>query len=135
MAEKVALNDLPLVDSGHYDIYEPFTDSYDNQYNIGYKFDASENAYAVYGLKGQYSTFSGTIVCSDKTGSGADMSIMIYKDDDPVPIATITDINKQTETRLIEQCDIKDARKLIIRASNNGEYSCGWCFLVNAFVE
>lgn len=127
------LKDLAQVDVGHYELIEPFTDSYGNQYEIGYQFDASRDAYAVYGLQGKYSSFSGTIVCSNETGSGANMSMMIYKDDELID--TITDITKQTETRQIGPYDITNARKLTIKTANSGEYSYGRCYLVNAGVE
>ena len=127
------LKDLAQVDAEYCEFIEPLTDSYGNQYEIGYQFDASNDSYAVYGLQGKYSSFSGTIVCSNETGSGADMSMMIYKDDELID--TITDITKQTETRQIGPYDISSARKLTIKTSNSGEEYCGFCYLVNAVVE
>lgn len=131
--ERTRLKDLAQVDPFYYELLEPFTDSYGNLYEIGYQFDASNNAYAVYGLQGEYTSFSGLIVCSESTGSGADMSMMIYKDDELID--TITNINKQVETKKIGPYDIRGARRLTIKTSNNGDYPNGWCYLVNAFVE
>lgn len=131
--ERTRLKDLAQVDPFYYELLEPFTDSYGNLYEIGYQFDASNNAYAVYGLQGEYTSFSGRIVCSEATGSGADMSMMIYKDDELID--TITNINKQVETKEIGPYDISGARRLTIKTSNNGDYPNGWCYLVNAFVE
>ena len=127
------LKDLVQVDAQNCEFIEPFTDSYGNQYETGYQFDASDDAYAVYGLQGKYSSFSGMVVCSNETGSGAIMSMMIYKDDELID--TITDITKQTETRQIGPYDISDARRLTIKTSNSGAYSYGQCYLVNAVVE
>lgn len=131
--DRVRLKDLAQVDPFYYEVLEPFTDSYGNLYETGYQFDASNNAYAVYGLQGEYTSFSGVIVCSESTGSGADMSMMIYKDDELID--TITNINKQVETKEIGPYDIRGARRLTIKTSNNGDYPNGWCYLVNAFVE
>ena len=127
------MKSLALVDSVYYELLEPLTDSYGNLYEIGYQFDSSNNAYAVYGLQGEYSSFSGMIVCAEQTGSGADMSLMIYKDDELID--TIRGIDKQMETKEIGPYDIEGARRLTIKTSNNGDYPNGWCYLVNAFVE
>ena len=132
-SEKTRLKSLALVDSVYYELLEPLTDSCGNLYETGYQFDASNNAYAVYGLQGEYNSFSGMIVCAEQTGSGADMSLMVYKDDELID--TIRDIDKQMETRKIGPYDIGGARRLTIKTSNNGDYPNGWCYLVNAFVE
>ena len=131
--EETKLKNLAQVDSGDYELIEPFTDSYGNQYEIGYRFDTSLNAYVVYGLQGEYNRFSGTIVCSNETGSKTNASMMVYKDDELID--TITGITKQTETRQIGPYDISNARKLTIKTANNGEFNYGYCYLVNASVE
>lgn len=128
------LKDLPEVDSRDYVQEVPFTDSYGNDYEIGYKFDASYNAYAVFGLKGQYTTFSAKVVCGQDTGSGTDMKIYIYKDDDEL-LDTITHIDKTTETLAIGPYDITGARNLTIKTANDGSYSYGRCCLVDAYVQ
>lgn len=64
---------------------EAITDMVDSYYgktyksNI-YKMDASNWAYVVYDLDGQYSSFSGTLVASTGTGRGASMNIAIFVD-------------------------------------------------------
>lgn len=132
-SERTRLKSLALVDSVSYELLEPLMDSYGNLYEIGYQFDASNNAYAVYGLQGEYSSFSGMIVCAEQTGSGADMSLIVYKDDELID--TIRGIDKQMEPKEIGPYDIEGARRLTIKTSNNGDYPNGWCYLINAFVE
>lgn len=73
-------------------------------------------------MQGDYTSFSGHIVCSEATGSRADMSMMIYKDDE---LDTITNINKQVETREIGLYDISGARRLTTKTSNNEDYPNG----------
>lgn len=131
--EVIGLQDLKKIDSIWYEEIEPFEDSYGNQYETGYQFTASEDGYAVYSLQGKYTTFSAKIVCSSETGSGADMSITVYVDD--TYVETIPNITKEIETKQIGPYNITGARKLSIKTTNEGEYSNGNCFLVDAFVE
>lgn len=128
------LKDLPEVSAEDYELMTPFTDSYGNEYATGYKFDASRNAEAVFGLKGSYTTFSAIVVCGQDTGPGADMKVSVYKNDDEL-LETISDVNKTTETLVIGPYDITDARNITIKTSNEGVYDCGFCYLVKAYVE
>ena len=50
------------------------------------------------------------------------MSMMIYKDDE---LDTITNINKQVETREIGLYDISGARRLTTKTSDNEDYPNG----------
>lgn len=127
------VKELTVVDSEAYKLLEPITDSYGNQYEIGYELGASYNGFVVYALQGKYSEFSCVIVCSSEAGSGANMTAMVYKDDDLID--TITGINKQTETLKLGPYDISDARKLIIKTSNEGEFPFGFFYLVEAYVR
>lgn len=131
--ELIKLQDLKKIDSNWYEEIKPFEDSYGNQYETGYQFTASEDGYAVYSLQGKYTTFSAKVACSSETGAGADMSISVYVDD--TFVETIPDITKEMEAKQIGPYDITGARKLSIKTANEGEYSHGNCYLVNAVVE
>lgn len=128
------LKDLPEVAADNFEVETPFTDSYGNRYETGYKFDASFNGYAVFGLKGEYKTFSAVVVCGQDTSPGADMEILVYKNDDEL-LGTISHVDKTTETLVIGPYDITDARNLTIKTSNEGSFAYGMCSLVNAYVE
>lgn len=94
-----------------------------------YKMDASNWAYVVYDLDGQYSSFSGTLVASTGTGRGASMNIAIFVDGKlKWDFSKFTKQNKPEDITI----DLNGARTLSIKTSNSGEYSCGWVFFVNS---
>lgn len=131
---KTELKELPEVDSNYFAQQVPFTDSYGNNYEIGYEFNALYNGYAVFGLKGQYTTFSAKVACGEDIGTGTDMTMYIYKDNDEL-LDTIEHIDKTTETLEIGPYDITDARNLVIKTENIGNFNDGRCCLVEAYVQ
>ncbi len=109
---------------------EAITDSYGNKYTTNVlKVDASNDAQIAYDLNGAYSSFSGQLVCSDGTGSGASMSVGIFADGKLVYEAA--NITRQDAPRDIN-IDLSGVGILEIRSRNYGEYSCGWLFFVNS---
>ena len=131
---KTELKELPEVDSNYFAQQVPFTDSYGNNYEIGYEFNALYNGYAVFGLKGQYTTFSAKVACGEDIGTGTDMTMYIYKDNDEL-LDTIEHIDKTTETLEIGPYDITDARNLVIKTENIENFNDGRCCLVEAYVQ
>lgn len=113
---------------------EAVTDMVDSYYGKTYKsnickMDASNWAYVVYDLDGQYSSFSGTLVASTGTGRGASMNIAIFVDGNlKWDFSEFTKQNKPEDITI----DINGARTLSIKTSNSGEYSCGWVFFVDS---
>lgn len=117
-------------------VYNPedgITDSYGNDYlgNI-VRYDASENGYAVYDLNGAYGRFTGSIVASTKTNSGAKMNVGIFVDG--VEKFSLTGFTRQQAAVPVD-IDLTGARTLEIKTSNDGDYSYGWLFFVNTTVE
>lgn len=136
VAEKVALNDLVLVDSKDYEIFEPFTDSYGNNYSIGYRLNASEGSSATYSLKGEYKTLEFKIVAGEETGSDVEMSVNVSTDINP-NVDSITKITKLTEVQSnpFGPYDITGARTLTFTTNETGFNSYGHCYLVEAYVS
>lgn len=136
VAEKVALNDLVLVDSKDYEIFEPFTDSYGNNYSIGYRLNASEGSSATYSLKGEYKTLEFKIVAGEETGSDIEMSVNVSTDINP-NVDSITKITKLTEVQSnpFGPYDITGARTLTFTTNETGFNSYGHCYLVEAYVS
>lgn len=116
-----------------YDADEGITDSYGNEYlgNI-VRFDASESGYAVYDINGAYGRFTGSIVASTKTNSGAKMNVGIFVDG--VEKFSLTGFTRQQAAVPVD-IDLTGARTLEIKTSNDGDYSYGWLFFVNTTVE
>lgn len=116
-----------------YDADEGITDSYGNEYlgNI-VRFDASENGYAVYDLNGAYGRFTGSIVASTKTNSGAKMNVGVFVDG--VEKFSLMGFTRQQAAVPVD-IDLTGARTLEIKTSNDGDYSYGWLFFVNTTVE
>ena len=135
-SEKVSLNDLVLVDSKHFDIYEPFTDSYGNNYSIGYRLNASDGASATYSLKGEYKTLEFKIVAGEETGSDVEMSVNVSTDINP-NMVNIPKITKLTEvqSKPFGPYDITGARTLTFTTNETGFNSYGHCYLVEAYVS
>jgi len=113
---------------------ESVTDMIDSYYgktyksNI-YKMDASNYAYVVYDLNGQYSSFSGRLVASTGTGRGASMNIAIFVDGNPKwDFSGFTKQNKPEDIMI----DLNGAKTLSIKTSNSGDYSCGWVFFIDS---
>lgn len=91
-----------------------------------YRMDASNWAYVVYDLNGQYTSFSGTLVASTGTGRGALMNIAIFVDGNlKWDFSGFTKQNKPEDIII----DLNGAKTFSIKTSNSGEYSCGWIFL------
>lgn len=129
-AEEIELQEMHVQESDYSEIWDgPIVDSYGNEYsdNIIY-LDASNFGYVSYDLNGQYESFSGTVVPSDETGTGADMSLAMFADGELV--YSRTNITRQTGAEDF-QINVSNVGKLEIKASNDGEYSCGWVFIVN----
>lgn len=133
-SEKVQLNDLTLVDSESYKIYEPFTDSYGNSYSIGYRLNASEGAKAIYSLKGEYKTFEFKVVAGEETSSDAEMTIIVSVDGKEID--TISGITKRTELQSAPYgpYDVTGARTIELTTNKTGTNSWGHCYLVEAYV-
>lgn len=136
VSEKIPLNDLVLVDSEDFDIYEPFTDSYGNNYSMGYRLNASEGAYAVYSLKGEYKTLEFKIVAGEETGSDVEISLTVATDKNS-NVKTIPKITKLTEVQSepFGPYDISGARQLMFTTNKTGFNSYGHCYLVEAYVS
>lgn len=136
VTEKVALNDLVLVDSKDYKIYEPFTDSYGNNYSIAYRLNASDGASATYILKGEYKTLEFKIVAGEETGSNVEMSVNVSTDINP-ELDSISNITKLTEVQSSNfgPYDITGARTLTFTTNETGFNSYGHCYLVEAYVS
>ena len=136
VTEKVALNDLVLVDSKDYKIYEPFTDSYGNNYSIAYRLNASDGASATYSLKGEYKTLEFKIVAGEETGSNVEMSVNVSTDINP-ELDSISNITKLTEVQSSNfgPYDITGARTLTFTTNETGFNSYGHCYLVEAYVS
>ena len=94
--------------------------------------DASNDAYAVFNLNQQFTTFSGKIVANQNTGSDAILNIAIYIDDSLV--YSKTEFTKRTGA-VDFSLDVRGATKLEIRTSNTGGYSNGHFSIVNTQLE
>lgn len=128
------LSQLVLIDSKEYSrIDDLFTDSFGDIYDGALQFDASKNSYAVYNLKGTYNYLSGAVVATEKTGSGASMTILIYADDELV--YSYTGLTKVTEKVSFVDIDVSNKSKLTIKTANTGEYSWGVFCLVESSVR
>lgn len=132
-ANGVWLKDIHVEDSDCFEIKDSFVDSYGNEHddNVIY-LDASNDAYVSYDLNGRYGKLEGTLVTSEETGSGVDMNFVIFADGRQVYCKT--GINKQMEAEAFS-LDVTGVGKLEIKTSNDGEYSCGWLFIVDGKAE
>lgn len=94
-----------------------------------YGMDASNWAYVVYDLNGQYSSFSGTLVASTGTGRGALMNIAIFVDGNlKWDFSGFTRQNKPEDIMI----DLNGAKTFSIKTSNSGEYPDGWIFFIGS---
>ncbi|GEM_PF-6555725 len=132
MQSKLELKKLTVVDSNNCKEVQSFIDSYGNHYDTGYELWAFYNGYIVYSLKGEYSSFEGCVVAGPDTASDASMKLQIYCDDELID--TISPITKITETLKIGPYDVRNARRLEIRAVNERGYQ-SYLYLVDAFIQ
>jgi len=106
-------------------------DSYGLFHDGSHYLDASQNALVLYNLNREYSTLSYSIVTSPETGSGASMSIKVFFDGVEQPSLFCSGITKQTKKVSFSSIDVSNVETLKIETSNEGEYSCGWLYIVD----
>ena len=89
---------------------ESLTDSYGNTYNTNIQaFDARKHGFIRYELKGEYDSFTGSLVCSENTSSSANMMLSIFADGKEV--YTISGFTKQMDAQNIS-IDLKGVNVL-----------------------
>lgn len=129
----VKLINMHETESERVEIVDSITDSYGNSYSSNVlKMDASYDSYISYDLNGEYKSFTGSVVCSTDTGSGASMNIGVFADGKLIYSAT--DITRQKAAKEIS-VDLSGVGTLEIKTSNSGEFSYGWLFLVDSTFE
>ena len=106
-------------------------DSYGLFHDGSHYLDASQNAIVLYNLNREYSTLSYSIVTSPQTGSGASMSVKVSFNDIEQPSLFCSGITKQTEKIDFSNIDVSNVETLKFEATNEGEYSYGWLYIVD----
>ncbi len=117
----IDLSQVVVIDSQDYDYNaDLFTDSYGNAYDGRHYFYAGSEGYAVFNLEGKFTTFSGTIVANQNTGSSAVMVVAIYLDD--TLAYSKTGFDKRTGA-VPFSLDVRGVTKLEIRTDGDGGWS------------
>lgn len=130
------LSELKVVDSDDLEQREDAVlDTFGNVYNYAdqLKVYANTNAYAIYNVNKQFSKFSGTIACSDETGSEVGCILEIYADDKPVYTSGVI-----TRTTPPIQFDIDITNASLIRIKGTGTKNIAsnvYCLIGNATVS
>jgi len=128
-ARPVSLDSVPLIDSSRYEVISGvFTDSFGYTYDGAYQFNTYNDTYAVYNIDKRFSVFSGSIVASQETDSGASITIAIYVDD---KLAYTRTGYTKTTGKIDFSVDVDGATKLTISTSRMGGYS-NYVYIVDA---
>lgn len=129
----VDLSRVVVIDSKSYGYTSGlFTDSFGYTYDGRHSFYCASDAYGVFNLAGQYSTFSGTIVSNQNTDSDAVMEIAIYADDKLV--YSKTGFTKRTGA-IDFSVDVRGVTKLGIYTDANTTWRTSYTSIVNAQLE
>lgn len=135
------LKDLNVVSEKLFEVEQPYSDSYGENYDIAHKVSANfPGGYVVYGLKGEYTTFKGSIVADVESSPDVYLQVHVYKDNDEY-IETIPDINKANGAIEIGPYDVTGADNIKfvpeIMSEKSSDFSGGIadCCLVNVSVK
>ena len=94
--EITLMPDMHVMHSYNTFTQDSITDSYGNEYSSNvFGFDSDDKAYVCYELKGQYLSFTGTLLASTETDSSAKMHFAIFADGEEV--FTVTNYTRQKE--------------------------------------
>lgn len=119
-------DDVRVVDDG-------ITDSYGKSYSSNIlRFSTGDDAFITYDLNGQYESFEGSIVCSDRTGSGAVMSVGIYADGEKV-----YELKGYTRQKAAESfnIDVSGVGELSIKTTKTDGYDGYLYFVESTFTK
>ena len=129
----IDLEDLILIDSYYYEYSEElFTDSFGDVYDGFHWFSWGQNKpYAVFNLRGEFSTFNCSFVAATSTNSSSKFTVGVYLDDELV--YTLTDFTKLSGKKDVS-IDVTNVTKLEIRVYT--EYASNTNIaMVNAYVK
>lgn len=108
---------------------DEITDSYGTKYSGNIlEFDTRYSGHISYDLKGQYSSFSGTLVASTNTSSNAVMNFAIYADG--ALVFSAIDYTRQLEGLPIS-LDLTGVNILEFKSSEQENYGDAWIYVVN----
>ncbi|MCD8019270.1 MAG: NPCBM/NEW2 domain-containing protein [Clostridiales bacterium] len=123
----VPLTDLVVIASDNIEVITTaITDRWGNYYDGTVKFDASRDAYALYNLNKNYTTFTATVFVPSEATNGKDMFISIYVDDE---LVYYVDSITEESAPISLSVDVSNASTLRIVTGNDGSYNSGYlCF-------
>lgn len=130
----VEFKDMHYLEASDMEIigYE-ITDSYGKTYEDNIVcLDAGQEAYAVYDLNGQYSSFNASIVCSTETGSDAEMYVGIFADGELV--YSLSAYTRQQPVQEIN-LDVSGVGTLAVKTANTGGWDAYVYFVNSVFTK
>ena len=133
ITEWKSLRDVFIIDSGDYEAQKSLKkDSYGELHDGAICIDASYEGYVLFNLNGQFSTLSGAFVSGDDTGSGVEMGVRMYCDDEEV--FAKNGITRQMPGEEFE-LDVTGVKVLKIETTNEGDFSYGRLYLVDDILK
>lgn len=126
----VKLVDMHTLESDNIKVEtEEITDSYGKTYSGNVmRFNSGDNGYVIFDLNGAYSTFNASIVCSTRTGSGAEMSVGIFADG--VLVYSLSSYTRQQPAQEVN-LDVSGVGELAIKTTKTEGYD-GYIYFVNS---
>lgn len=124
--ETKRLDNLELLDSERCEQVASVRDLYGTTHSMSYAFDPWMEAWAKFKLDGQYDTFEGNIVTSDRTGRDVNISVEIYVDD--VLVGRVDNIVRDENIRPIS-VSVNGGKVLMIKAINTNSEGNSYCYI------